>query len=375
MRAPPLRVLHVDPERGLAGGEAQVLALVGHLARAGVQQTVAVHPGGRLAAAVAALDVPTTPLRIRNHADVLAGLRLRGLLAQGRCDIVHFHTARAHAMSVFLGRRRATRRVVTRRMDYRLRGGPYARWLYNGGVDAVLAISEDVRRVLIADGVGAARIRVVPSGVDVARFDAATSMRAATRAALGVADEACCIVLVGALETRKGHAVLLDAVATLGDLPLAVRCAGSGGEADALATRTVALGLGDRVRFLGPVGDVAPLFAAADVAVLPSLAEGLGVAALEAMASGLPVIASRVGGLPEAVVDGETGILVPPGDPAALAGALRRLATDPVLAARWGAAGRARVAERFDARLMAEQTLDVYRALMEDLDGRRTQAS
>ena len=94
--------------------------------------------------------MPVAPLRIRNHADVVAGRRLARLLAEDRYDIVHFHTARAHAMSIFLGSRPLVRRVVTRRMDYRLRGGGYARWLYNRGADAVVAISEGVREALLA---------------------------------------------------------------------------------------------------------------------------------------------------------------------------------------------------------------------------------
>src|SRR5205085_7244813 len=104
--------------------------------------------------------------------------------------------------------------------------------------------------------------------------------------------------------------------------------------------------LGDAVRFVGFRTDLDACLAAADVAVLPSLQEGLGVAALEAMAAARPVVASRVGGLGEAVVHGETGLLVPPADPGALAAALARLIGDPALRVRLGAAGRARVLAR-----------------------------
>ena len=110
MRAPapaarPLTVLHVDPERGFGGGEHQVLGLVRHLAAVGERPLVAAHPGGALAAAAHALAIPVVPLRIHNHADLLAGRRLARLLAREGCDMVHFHTARAHAMAAFLGRR------------------------------------------------------------------------------------------------------------------------------------------------------------------------------------------------------------------------------------------------------------------------------
>ena len=359
--APALAVLHVDPERGLGGGERQVLGLVQHLRDAGIRQTVAAHPAGRLAPLAAALGVATVPLAIRNHLDVLAARRLSGLLARERYDILHFHTARAHAMAAFVGGAPGVSRVVTRRMDYPLRGGWYTRRLYNHEVQAVVAISDGVRAMLIESGVEAARITVVPSGVEAERFVPAAGARAAARVRHATPDDACVVAVVGALETRKGHDVLLAALARLDAAPVVAWCAGEGGARAALEARAAALGLADRVRFLGRVDDVATLLAGADLFVMPSRHEGLGVAALEAMAASLPVIASRVGGLPEAIVDGESGILVPPDDAAALAHAIARLAADPALRARFGAAGAARVRARFSMAAMAEATLAVYR--------------
>jgi glycosyltransferase involved in cell wall biosynthesis len=368
-------ILHVDPERGLGGGETQVLGLVRHLAAHGLHQTVAADPRGVLTGAVAALGVRAEPLRIRNHLDLAAGRRLAGLLVRDRYDIVHFHTARAHAMSAFLGRSSQTRRVVTRRMDYPLRGGWYARWLYNRAVDAVVAISEGVGAVLVAGGVEAARIHVIPSGVEAEGFATSDALRVAERARRGLAADELVVAVIAALEERKGHTVLLDAVATLPDLRLRVLCAGAGSRAAALAARRDALGLGERVTFLGLIRDVAGLLAAADVVVMPSLQEGLGVAALEAMAAGRPLIASRVGGLPEAVGDEVAGLLVEPGDAPALAAALRRLAGSPAAARALGEAGRARVRARFSMEAMAGATLALYRRLAEARDETTERAS
>jgi glycosyltransferase involved in cell wall biosynthesis len=144
-----------------------------------------------------------------------------------------------------------------------------------------------------------------------------------------------------------------------------VWCAGDGAERAALEAQRAALGLDARVRFLGRVDDVAELLAGADVCVMPSRHEGLGVAALEAMAAGVPVVASRVGGLPEAVVDGATGCLVAPDDASALADALGRLVADRDLRRALGAAGAARVRARFSMDAMAAGTLAVYRRLAE----------
>jgi glycosyltransferase involved in cell wall biosynthesis len=347
-----VRILHVDPERGWGGGEVQVLALARALRARGHDVRLAVDPAGRLAAAAGAAGLSTCALRVRNHLDVAAGLRL-WRLARG-ADVVHFHTARAHALAPFVGG--ARRRVVTRRMDYVPVGGPYVRFLYNRAVDVVIAISEGVRAALLSAGVEAGRVRVVPSGIEPDALAPPPGARETLRAAWGVPPDAVLVLALGALEQRKGHAVLLAAAAHTPGLHY-VFC-GEGRERAALGR--AAARLGHAVRFVGFRDDVAACLAAADVVALPSLQEGLGVAALEAMAVGLPVVASRVGGLAEAVVDEVTGLLVPPGDAAALGRALGRLGTDPALRARLGAAGRARVLARYTVAQMAEGTLACY---------------
>ena len=352
-----MRVLHVDPERAWGGGEVQVLALVSVLAARGHASTVAAHPEGPLARAAAAAGARIIPLGIANHFDVRAALVLRRL-APG-FDVVHFHTARAHALAP-LSRGRGARLVVTRRMDYVPAGGPYVRFLYNRAVDAVIAISEGVRAALIRAGVRAERIRVVPSGIDARALAAPPAARAAVRREWGLGDDEVAVVALGALEVRKGHAVLLAAAAGLASAAPRLRYVfcGEGRQAKALAGAAAALD--GAARLVGFRRDVAACLAAADIVALPSLQEGLGVAALEAMAAGRPVVASRVGGLAEAVVHEETGLLVPPGDPTALAAALARLARDPDLRARLGAAGHARVLARYTATRMAEGTLACY---------------
>jgi glycosyltransferase involved in cell wall biosynthesis len=352
-----LRVLHVDPERAWGGGEVQVLGLARELRARGHVSTLAVDPAGRLVAAAVDAGLSVVPLRIANHLDVRAGVALRRL-ARGH-DVVHFHTARAHALAP-LARGVGARLVVTRRMDYVPAGGPWVRFLYNRAVDGVIAISEGVRDALVRAGVRRERIRIVPSGIDPERFAAPAAARAAVRDAWGVGAGDVLVVVVGALERRKGHDVLVDAAATLAADGVRVRLAfcGEGGERDALAALAAARAVA--VTFAGFRADVAACLAAADVVALPSRREGLGVAALEAMAAGRPVVASRVGGLPEVVADGETGVLVAPGDVAGLAAALGRLARDAGLRTRLGTAGRARVAARFTTADMAAGTLACY---------------
>jgi glycosyltransferase involved in cell wall biosynthesis len=350
-----MRVLHVDPEREWGGGEVQVLALARALESRGVATTLAVDPAGKLAREAGRFGIPTVALAIRNHLDLSAGWTLRRL-ARGY-DVVHFHTARAHALAPWVS---GARRVVTRRMDYEPRGGVAVRWLYNRAVDSVIAISGGVRDALVASGVRPERIRVVPSAVDPSRAQAAPGVRAAQRVAWGVSPGEVVLLVLGALERRKGQDVLLDALDALGERARAARVVlcGEGSERPALEARAAASG--GRVLLTGFQDEVAPCLAAADIVVVPSRHEGLGVAALEAMAAGKPVVVSQVGGLGEVVVDGESGLLVPCEDPAALATALARLLDDPALRTRLGATGQVRVTQHYSLAAMAEGTLACY---------------
>ncbi len=373
--ARPLSIAGVDPERGFAGGESQVLGLTLALMRAGHRADLICDPAGALWPRALAAGVACYPLRIRNSVDAGAGLKLRKFLAHNHYDVVHFHTARAHALAPFAqGRARAL--IVTRRMDYapnRL----FAPWLFNRAVDGVAAISPAVADALVRSGVTRDRIAIIPSGVDCDRFHPPSAAeRAAARRALDLAAGQIAIGTVGMLEPRKGQRYLIDAMALLSGAveevsrttaPLAeMRCVigGGGSLTDELATQIRKARLGDATRMMGMIDDPRTLLWALDIFVLPSLREGLGVAALEAMACGLPVVASAIGGLAQTVVDGVTGIQVPVGDARALANAIARLAAEPALRNAMGADGRARVCENYGMDAMARGTLELYRACL-----------
>ena len=370
----PLSIAGVDPERNFAGGESQVLGLTVALKAAGHRADLICDPAGALWERARAARIECHPLRIRNSIDAAAGLRLRALLARERYDVIHFHTARAHALAPF-ARGRAGALIVTRRMDYapnRL----FAPWLYNRAVDGVAAISPAVADALVRAGVARDRLALIPSGVDCAWFRPPTvTERRAARAALGLAPWAVAVGTVGMLEARKGQRYLLEGLALIAARRPApdaragaidgaqVQCfiAGAGAQAAALAAQIGRCGLGGSVRMLGALDDPRALLWALDIFAMPSLAEGLGVAALEAMSCGLAVIASAAGGLADAVVDEVTGMLVAPGDAAAIAAAIMRMTMAPAWRAALGAAGRARVAEKFALEAMARRTLELYR--------------
>ena len=369
-----LRIAGVDPERGFAGGEAQVLGLTLALIRAGHRAELLCDPAGVLWQRARAAGVECHPLRIHNSIDALAGLKLRKFLGRNRYDVVHFHTSRAHALAPF-ARGRARALIVTRRMDYapnRL----FAPWLFNRAVDGVAAISPAVADALARSGVARDRIAIIPSGVDCERFrPPGASERERARRELGLVPQDIAVGTVGMLEPRKGQRFLIEAVALLrggGEAGSAIaaaapmRCfiAGGGALADAIAAEIRALGLDDSIRMMGMVEDPRGLLWALDIFAMPSLQEGLGVAALEAMACGLPVIASDTGGLAEAVENGRTGIRVPVGDARAIASAIAQLAAHPDLRAAMGMAGRERVMANYGMEEMARGTLELYRACL-----------
>lgn len=228
----------------------------------------------------------------------------------------------------------------------------------------VIAVSQavaDSARTVVGDP---GRLVVIPNGVDMARFAEKTlPAQNAARVALSLDLDAPVAVCVARLSPEKEVGTFLEAAAlTLTRMPEArFLVAGDGPLRAALDHQVRILGLQKKARLLGMREDVPLLLAASDVLCLPSREEGLGIAALEAMAAGLPVVATRVGGLPEVVAEGETGLLVPARDPAALAAALESLLTNPTRARALGTAGRARAAAYFAREGMLAATDAVYR--------------
>jgi glycosyltransferase involved in cell wall biosynthesis len=232
--------------------------------------------------------------------------------------------------------------------------------------DLSLAVSRGVKDYLVVElGLDPAKIRVVPNGVDLAALDAARP-GPEVRRELGLPEGVPVIGLVGRLDHwGKGHKELFAAVASLREhYPVCALIVGGGRRLEEVKTLAASLGLADTVHFLGQRRDIPDLLNATDIFVLPSYSEGVSLALLEAMAAGLPVIATAVGGLPEVVEDGETGLLIPPKDAAALAGALARLLADPALARRLGAKARTHVREHYSLDRLGREINEIYGELV-----------
>ncbi len=230
-------------------------------------------------------------------------------------------------------------------------------WAVARGVDAYIAVSRHVAdRVRETMPWPADRIEVITNGIDADAFVRERSESLRRRLTDG--DPRPVVLTIGRLDDLKGHVHLLAAAR---EVPEAFFLISGEGPARAMLERRVSeLGIGERVRFLGRYPSVPDLLACADLFALPSLSEGLPLAVLEAMAAGLPVVASAIGGTDEVVDDGTTGLLVRPADANALGGAIRRVLGDADLAQRLGAAGRTRVEREFSADVMTRRTEEVY---------------
>ena len=232
--------------------------------------------------------------------------------------------------------------------------------------DAILVPSEFQRRKLLATGIPAERVIVVPHGLDVASFLSHANSRSATRQALGLAGDEPVLLAVGRLELVKGHRYLLQALpALLASYPrLRLWVAGEGTLHTQLTEQAAALGITDRVSFLGYRDDVPSLLDACDVVVLPSLEESFGMVVLEALAAGKPVVATQVGGIPEIMTGSENGWLTPPADSDTLAAVIGDVLAQPEEAMRRAQAGARRVRERFQVSTMTENIAQLYRRVL-----------
>jgi glycosyltransferase involved in cell wall biosynthesis len=310
---------------------------------------------------------PVSPL-----ADGRALRALRRAIRESRPDIVHTHTSKAGFLGRLAARWAGAPRILHTPHGHVFHGyfGTAAtsafvvleRWAARF-TERIITLTDAEAAQHLAAGIGRpGQFVTIPSGVDLAALHAAAGSGPRFRDAIGAPAAAPLLGAVSRLVPIKGlHHLLAAMPEILRRLPAArLVIAGDGEERAALEAQAAAVGMIPRVHFLGFRTDVAAILSALDVFVLPSLNEGLGKALVEAMALGVPVVATRVGGVPEVVEDGRQGILVPPADPAALAKAIVALLEDPARAASMGAAGRAR-APHFSAEVMLARHAALYR--------------
>jgi L-malate glycosyltransferase len=354
--------LHIDTAKTWRGGQSQVMHTVLGLRRLDHRAVLVAHPQGELFRRMSeGLDL--IPLAARNEIDLAAAWRLSRVLKQSTPDVIHAHDPHAVAMaSMALSISSPTPRpalIATRRIEFPIARNSFSRWKYSQ-VDRFVAISAAVRDRLVADGIPRERITVVHEGVDVERIDRLSAE--SVHAAFYLPTHAPVVGNIGALTAQKGQHDLIEAAA------LVVR--------EVPDARFVILGEGDlrieleqqihrkhlerHVMLGGFRANAMALLKDFDLFALSSTHEGMCTSLVDAMAASKAAVATAVGGVPEVLVDGETGFLVPPHNPRAMAEKIVRLLKDAALRERFGQAGLVRARTHFTVERMVEETLAVH---------------
>ena len=359
----PLKILYLDSDMVWRGGQEQLLTLMQGLKARGHQVLLATPTHSALAQKAPQSDIPTLPFKQRNELSPLAFGQLWKILHQGDFDVIHSNTPRVILVAGLTSQLcRVPVRVSSRRVNFPLRS-PLSRLKYNWAQEKIITVSTSVRDTLLRGGVRPERIKVIYEGVDLNWIDLQKPSPLTAKDGLVVGT-------VAHMSPEKGHDILLQAASKLVlQFPHITFVLVGGGElASELARKTAQLGIEDKVIFTGFRSDCEALVKSFDIFCLPSLSEGLSSAILIAMANRLPVVATTVGGIPELVIDGQTGFLVAPNHPENLASALSQLVQSPSLRQQMGDAARRRVEESFTLKRKLDQTERLYRQLLASTD-------
>lgn len=358
-----MKVLHVEAGKHYYGGARQVAYIIEGLAKRGVENVLACPVGAVIAKEVGA-SAQVHEIPMRGDADIGMTWRLLKLIRMAKPDIVHLHSRRGADLWGGLAARIAgVPCVLSRRVD-----NPEPRWLVALKYrlyDHVITISEGIRQVLLSEGLPPERVTCVRSAVDATPYLMPVN-REAMRREFGLPQHSLVIGMVAQLIPRKGHRYLIDAIEVLRkEYPdIRVLLFGQGPLRPELEAEVSRRGLSDIIRFTGFRTDLARWMGGLDVLAHPADMEGLGVSLLQASAAAVPIVASRAGGMPEAVRENVTGLLIEPGDVSALISSLRRLLDDSSMRKIMSDAGRKRILDEFSVETMVEANLAVYRRLL-----------
>ncbi len=378
----PNRVLLLIDSFQMGGAERITTALLPHLDRSRVIPIVCtLRSRGDSPLSAQLGDVPRYNLGARRMLDPVAFQKLLRLLRTQHIDLIHAQLQDSTVLAVAAHKLTGIPVVVTRHLigDDHLGGGANRNWRQRmrndleklsvrSGVARVITVSNATRdNYADLTGLPLSRFRTIYNGIDLDRFEPAAD-KTSRRQELGLPTDGALVTMVGVLRPGKGHEVAIEAAR---HLPGAHFLLVGDGEPEYRARlEDQARLLTHRVHFLGQRMDVAAILSASDIFVLPSDSEALPTVLIEAGASALPVVASHVGGVPEIIEDGITGILIPPQDPQALANAVKRLICDPSLVRRMGDQAYQRVHARFTLSSQTRELIDLYESVVNETQER-----
>jgi glycosyltransferase involved in cell wall biosynthesis len=360
-----IRIAHIDTGMYLRGGQRQLLLLARGLRARGHEQLMVCCEGSGLEARASQEGFQVFSLPPHDPAHAFGISLLRQQITTSGTEIVHAHDGRGQTLAWLASLGLPVRRVASRRVTF----FPADRWTfplkYRYTCHAVVTVSEYIRTLVVRTGVPRERTVVIPDGIELPLNLPGAAEKSRIRKSWGWREEDFVLGQLGAFTAEKGQDIALQALVRLAErLPGArLVLAGDGSPLRDHAFLPSVRQQGERVRVLAGVNDLGDFLPGLDLFLMPSKSEGLGSSALLAMAYGLPVVGSRVGGLPEVIRENETGWLVPPGSSEALADAIALAAGDRARLMQCGHNGRKR-AEGFSADIMVSRTEALYRRLV-----------
>ena len=361
-----MRVLHLDSGREWRGGQQQVFFLAEGLKKLQLEQSFLIEACSPLAAGLEGLGLSVSRLRFRSELDPLSAMGLWRVIQRLKPDLVHAHDSKTLGLAALVKFFSNPFRLVgSRRVTFPLRGNPLRLLKYRRMADCIIAVSDFVRTQLIEEGLPAGKVVRIYDGFQPAPAANAEIKRKA-RSHWGILDHETVIGNLGHMTSEKGHGDLLQAFALLQKQIPSTRLvlAGDGPLRPQLETMALDLGIRSAVIFAGQVQPLEPILALLDCFVLPSRMEGLGSILLLVMAQGIPICASRAGGIPELIRDEETGRLFPPASPEAMAGRLRSLFDNSARTQRMAEQARQIVMKDFQVEGMVTKTCYLYRQIL-----------
>ena len=308
--------------------------------------------------------LPSRRITVRNSGDLSAVLRMVLACRSEKIDVIIANGGREYWPAAIAAKLSGAGIIFIRHQTDRIRGT--TRWLMNNHVNHVVAVSHAVKEALLGSGIDERKITVIPNSVPASRFNPALVRRDEARTELGIGSKDIVVGTVAKLHRGKGVYEVLGALADLaGRYPLLkLLFVGDGPERDSLEQEARRMSVHDRVVFAGVRKDIERMYAAMDIFVLPSTCEeAFGMVLIEAMAMSRPVIGTAVGGIPDIVRHGTNGLLVQPGDEAALASAIARYLDDPAFSSKMASEGLKTVEREFSDKVMGERFDDLFKRL------------
>jgi glycosyltransferase involved in cell wall biosynthesis len=358
-----MNVLHVSTPHTWRGGEQQAAYLMTALHEKGITQCLLCPQDAPLRERVMIPDLHHYSFTSRGVLDIRIARRIRSIIKEQRIDIIHCHDSHAHSAAVIAASifKVTVPIIVSRRVDFPVSSNPLSRWKYNHpSVKKIICVSKAIADITAPSIRDNSKLAVVHSGIDVSLFQPSTD-KTLLRHELGLPTKTILIGNLSALADHKDHPTFLRTTALLlkEDPTLHFIIAGEGPEENKIRQIITDLQIEKNVHMLGFRKDIRSVMQSLDVFLITSRAEGLGTIVLDAFASGIPVIATRAGGIPEMVEDGITGLLADVGDAVGLSKAVLHLLAHPELKSKLISNASSRVQD-FSFKATAGKTLEIY---------------